>query len=101
MKLTPASAAESAMRFAVASSVRSPNIIVPRQSSDTFSPLLPSRRYSMVVSFECRLNDIQRQGAIINDCGLLPRGAAPELATFFCAAKRQVAKEKAAPVSHA
>jgi hypothetical protein len=38
------------MRFAVDSSVRSPNIIVPRQSSDTFNPLLPSLRYSMLVS---------------------------------------------------
>src|SRR6186713_2200261 len=50
MKFTPASAAESVMRCAVGSSVRSPNIIVPRQSSDTFNPLLPSLRYSMVES---------------------------------------------------
>ena len=43
MKLTPASRAESTMRLASASSVRSPNIIVPRHSADTLSPLLPSR----------------------------------------------------------
>src|SRR5258705_8537064 len=75
MKLTPASAAESAMRCAVASSVRSPNIIVPRQSSDTFNPLLPSLRYSMAVTFVLIVfagQIISAAGTIINDCGLAP-----------------------------
>src|SRR5688500_7859477 len=47
MKLTPASRAFATMRSAVASSVGPPNIIVPRQSGETFKPLRPSLRYSI------------------------------------------------------
>jgi hypothetical protein len=47
MKFTPASRAEATMRPASAASVRSPNIIVPRQMGETIRPLLPSLRYSM------------------------------------------------------
>src|ERR1700677_5144548 len=49
MKLTPCSRARATIRDDVASSVAPPNIIVPRQSGETFSPLTPSRRYSMPV----------------------------------------------------
>ena len=41
MKFTPASRAEATIRPASAASVRSPNIIVPRHSGDTMTPLLP------------------------------------------------------------
>jgi hypothetical protein len=44
MKFTPASRAEAAMRPASAASVRSPNIMVPRQMGETLSPLLPRLR---------------------------------------------------------
>src|SRR4051794_7003403 len=37
------------MRCDVGASVRSPNIIVPRQMRDTSSPLLPNRRYSIAI----------------------------------------------------
>ena len=43
MKLTPASNAASMMRLESAASVRSPNIIVPRQMGETSKPLLPRR----------------------------------------------------------
>ncbi len=49
MKFTPASRAAATMRPASASSVRSPNIIVPRQMGATLRPLLPRFRYSMIV----------------------------------------------------
>src|ERR1700730_4201010 len=48
MKLTPASRALAMIRCAVASSVGPPNIMVPRQSGDTFNPLRPSERDSIV-----------------------------------------------------
>src|ERR1019366_4496209 len=51
MKLTPCSRARATMRADVASSVALPNIIVPRHSGDTFNPLTPSRRYSMLDPF--------------------------------------------------
>ena len=41
---TPAAAAESTMRFASGRSVRSPNIIVPRHSGETLTPVRPSER---------------------------------------------------------
>ena len=44
MKLMPASAAFAMMRPAVGSSVGPPNIIAPRHSGDTFTPLRPSLR---------------------------------------------------------
>src|SRR5262249_4040470 len=44
MKLTPAAAARSMMANEVRSSHWCPNVIVPRQISDTFNPVLPSRR---------------------------------------------------------
>jgi hypothetical protein len=47
MKLTPWSRALAMMRRDVGSSVAPPNIIVPRQRVDTFTPLRPSVRYSM------------------------------------------------------
>src|SRR5262245_52155047 len=47
MKLTPCSAAWSTMRRASASPVGPPNIMVPRQSSDTRIPLEPSTRWRM------------------------------------------------------
>src|SRR5258707_281154 len=47
MKLTPWSLALAAMRVAVASSVGPPNIIVPRQSGETFTPLFPRLRCFM------------------------------------------------------
>src|SRR5205809_3220216 len=47
MKLTPASKAEAMIFCAVAGSVRSPNIMVPRQSVETSRPLEPRRRYAM------------------------------------------------------
>jgi hypothetical protein len=43
MKLMPASNAASMIRCDVAASVRSPNIIVPRQIGETSSPLEPNR----------------------------------------------------------
>src|SRR3954453_20622948 len=46
MKLTPCSRARAMMRPLVASTVAPPNIIVPRQSGDTLSPLRPRLRYS-------------------------------------------------------
>src|SRR5438105_2651079 len=52
MKLIPASSAESTMRAATSSVVRSPNIIVPRQSVDTLSPLEPSLLYSIPRPFD-------------------------------------------------
>src|SRR2546430_12887667 len=47
MKLTPAAKAEAMIFCAVAGSVRSPNIMVPRQSVETSRPLEPRRRYAM------------------------------------------------------
>src|SRR5439155_19402058 len=44
MKLTPGSCACATIAFEVAASVRSPNIIVPRQTTETSSPLLPRLR---------------------------------------------------------
>jgi len=44
MKLTPASRALAMMRWAVGSSVAPPNIMVPRQSGETLSPLRPRLR---------------------------------------------------------
>jgi hypothetical protein len=44
MKLTPESAAEATMFFASARSVRSPNIIVPRQIVETLRLEMPSGR---------------------------------------------------------
>ena len=41
MKSTPASRALAMIRCAVGSSVAPPNIMVPRQRGDTFSPLRP------------------------------------------------------------
>src|SRR6516164_4975203 len=51
MKLTPASRALAMMRCAVGSSAAPPNIMVPRQRGDTFSPLRPRFRYSTHASF--------------------------------------------------
>ena len=48
MKLTPWSRARATIRAAVASSVAPPNIMVPRQSGETFSPLRPKDRYSIL-----------------------------------------------------
>jgi hypothetical protein len=50
MKLTPASNAASTICCDVAASVRSPNIIVPRQMGETSNPLLPNRLYSIITS---------------------------------------------------
>ncbi len=46
MKLTPASRAATTMRAASASSVRSPNIMVPRQIGETRIPEAPSFLYT-------------------------------------------------------
>src|SRR3954452_21683129 len=54
MKLIPASRAPAMMRPDVGSSVWPPNIIVPRQSGETFRPDRPSLRYSMALSCEAR-----------------------------------------------
>src|SRR3954454_21039536 len=48
MKFTPWSLARSTIRCAVASSVAPPNIIVPRHNGETFSPLRPNPRYSIL-----------------------------------------------------
>ena len=48
MKFTPCSRALATMRPAVASSVAPPNVMVPRQSGETFTPLAPRLRYSML-----------------------------------------------------
>src|SRR5258706_9553635 len=53
MKFTPASRAEATMRPASAASVRSPNIIVPRQSGETLRLLAPSFTYSMLATPQC------------------------------------------------
>src|SRR4051812_46798234 len=59
MKLTPAATARSMMPNEVLSSVAtpcmnepslgSPNVIAPRQSADTLTPLSPSLRYSIAI----------------------------------------------------
>src|SRR5579862_9808743 len=64
MKLTPCSRARATMRADVASSVAPPNIIVPRQSGDTFSPLTPRRRYRIAVPFPPALSTIHQTGLI-------------------------------------
>ncbi len=51
MKFTPASRAEATMRPDSAASVRSPNIIVPRQMGETCRPLRPRLRYSKAISY--------------------------------------------------
>ena len=48
MKLIPASRARATIRFEAASSVRAPNIMVPRQMGVTSRPLLPSLRVFMI-----------------------------------------------------
>jgi hypothetical protein len=48
MKFTPWSWARATMRAAVGSSAGPPNIILPRHSGETFSPLVPKERYSML-----------------------------------------------------
>ena len=50
MKLTPCSRARATMRAAVGSSVAPPNIMLPRHSGDTRSPLHPNVRYSIAQS---------------------------------------------------
>src|ERR1700731_2854111 len=47
MKLTPASRAKATMRSDAAASVGPPNVIVPRHSGETLSPLRPRLRDSM------------------------------------------------------
>src|SRR5581483_8156124 len=47
MKLMPWSLAFATIRFEVASSVAPPNIMVPRQSGEIFTPLRPRLRYSI------------------------------------------------------
>ena len=55
-KLIPASNARWMMRIESSWSVlpQAPNIIVPRHSFETWTPVRPSGRYSMVVSWGCR-----------------------------------------------
>src|SRR6185312_1039203 len=48
MKFTPASRPAATIRPDSAASVRSPNIMVPRQMGETYRPLSPSLRYSIV-----------------------------------------------------
>src|SRR3989442_7635939 len=55
MKLTPASYACATISFAAAASVRSPNIIVPRHSTETSRPLWPRRRNCMARSWRKRV----------------------------------------------
>src|SRR5215471_8870676 len=55
MKLTPASNADAMMRCEVGASVRSPNIMVPRQSTETSSPESPRRRKG--IDMVIRTND--------------------------------------------
>src|SRR5260370_24158863 len=50
MKLTPASRDFATIRVEVASSVGSPNIMVPRQIGEIFRPLRPRLRYCMGLS---------------------------------------------------
>src|SRR5687767_11364033 len=50
MKVTPASAAASRIACDVASSHWLPNVIVPRQTWDTYRPVLPSGRCCMRLS---------------------------------------------------
>src|SRR5947199_10681688 len=50
MKFTPAARALAMIRIDADSSVGPPNIIVPRQSGETFNPLRPSLRYSNFTS---------------------------------------------------
>src|SRR4030095_7791356 len=54
MKLTPASNAASTIRCASAASVRSPKVMVPRHSTETWSPLSPRRRNCMVIDSSLR-----------------------------------------------
>ena len=51
MALRPASRDAATMRAASASSVRSPNIIVPSHRRETFRPLAPSAGVSVAVGF--------------------------------------------------
>src|SRR5215813_2762807 len=71
MKFTPASAAAATMRVASVTSVRAPNIIVPKHSADTVKPLSPSLRYSMEGSSalrdcgpSCRIGRVRAQGGL-------------------------------------
>src|SRR6185312_8071283 len=73
IKLTPWSRALATIVFEVASSVAPPNIMVPRQSCETFRPLTPSLRYSMatpsprghgIAEGERRIDPAQRLDAV-------------------------------------
>src|SRR5215471_2853794 len=48
MKFTPCSRARATIRAAAGSSVAAPNIMLPRQSGETRSPLRPKVRYSII-----------------------------------------------------
>src|SRR4051812_36070018 len=50
MKLPPASTKRSTICWLVASSASLPNVIVPRQSSETRVPVRPNWRYSIAVA---------------------------------------------------
>ena len=113
--------AESTMRPASAASVRSPNIIVPRQSAETLIPLLPSLRYSMVVSLvltrswvysislRSRPNHFRMAdpGLVIFSidpvipayAGIRVAGGRPAAGLLFLRGQSKVTKEKAAPGS--
>src|SRR5215469_16732196 len=68
MKFTPASNADATMFRDTDASVRSPNIIVPRQSTDTSRPESPRRRKSMGVQSSVRGAVMLRQsGGSRND----------------------------------
>src|SRR6478609_7210544 len=76
MKLMPFAKACAAISFACAASVRSPNIIVPRHTTDTSRPLLPSRRYSIRIL----CNAWRERGAPFVSIGAMTASLLPELA---------------------
>src|SRR5258708_15041063 len=63
MKLMPASCDRVMMRSDVAASVGPPNVIVPRHSGETLSPLRPRLRYSMPALLQCLALDLSSPAA--------------------------------------
>src|ERR1700693_2133713 len=82
MKLNPGPAPGATIRAAVASSVAPPNIMVPRHSGETFSPLRPNDRYSMAHPLLFPLSTLHRTG-LNGAMGNRPRSEPPSLASLF------------------
>src|SRR5262245_1008905 len=84
MKLTPCSRACATMRAAVGSSVAPPNIMLPRHSGDTRSPLRPNVRYSIaalsIASIELTPDAVEWPDAESQSLSpAQPHGAVPQL----------------------